>query len=122
MHSSLFKELNLGDAINTNMTLQLIDHLIKKPYEVVENVLVKVDKLVFPIDFVILDFEQDRNFPLILWRPFHNIEKALIDVNKGKITLWVGKEKVEFMMNKLMQDVNVEEQYVEVDVIEKRDV
>ena len=57
MPLSLFRELNLGDAINTNMTFQLADHSIKKPYGVVKDMFVKVDKFVVPIDFVILDFE-----------------------------------------------------------------
>ena len=40
MPLSLFRELNLGEMINTNMTLQLADHSIKMPYGVVEDVLV----------------------------------------------------------------------------------
>ena len=31
-----------------------------------EDVLVKVDKLIFPADFVILDFEQDKKILIIL--------------------------------------------------------
>ena len=40
MPLSLFRELNLGEVINTNMILYLADHSIKKPYGVVEDVLV----------------------------------------------------------------------------------
>ena len=40
MPLSPFRELNLREMINTNMTLQLADHSIKKPYGVVEDVLV----------------------------------------------------------------------------------
>ena len=91
MPLSLFKELNLKDAININMSLMLVDHSIKKPFGVIEDVLIKVDKIIFPVDFVILDLDQDRNCPLILGRPFLNTKKSLINVNKGKITLQVGK-------------------------------
>ena len=68
----------------------------------IEDVLVKVDKFIFPINFVILDFEADRTCPLILGRPFLNTDKALIDVHKGKLTLRAGDEEVDFFMSKLM--------------------
>ncbi|MCI52001.1 hypothetical protein A2U01_0073245, partial [Trifolium medium] len=35
-----------------------------------EDVLVKVDKFMFPIDFVVMDIEDDDDVPLILGRPF----------------------------------------------------
>ena len=69
----------------------------------IEGVLVKVDKFIFPIDFIILDFEADRTCPLILGRPFLNTGKALIDVHEGKLTLRVGDEKVDFFMSKLIK-------------------
>ena len=65
--------------------------------------LVKVEKFIFPVDFVILDFEIDRTYPLILSRPFLNIGKALIDVHEGKLTLRVGDEKVNFFISKLIK-------------------
>jgi len=41
----------------TKMQLQLADRSIKYPYGVVENVLVKVDKIMFPVDFVVMDIK-----------------------------------------------------------------
>ena len=64
-----FRNLGLGDVKPTNMSLQLADHSIKKPYGVIEDVLVKVYKFIFPVDFIVLDFEADRTCPLILGRP-----------------------------------------------------
>ena len=80
MPLSLFRELNLGEVINTNITLQLADHSIKKPYGVVEDIIVRVDKFVFSVDFVILDYEQDKHCPLISERPFLNTSRVVIDV------------------------------------------
>ena len=85
------------------MTLQLADHSIKRLYGVVEDVLVKVDMFIFPVDFVISYFEEDRHCPLILGRPFLNTGRALIDVHEGKLTLRVGDGSVEFIMSKLMK-------------------
>ncbi|KAJ0010853.1 hypothetical protein Pint_33125 [Pistacia integerrima] len=32
-----------------------------------QHVLVKVDKIIFPTDFVVLDMEEDKEIPLIFW-------------------------------------------------------
>ena len=79
----LFRKLDLGEAKATKMSIQLVDHSIKKPYGVKEDVLIKVDKFIFPVEFVVLDFEEDDTCPLILGRPFLNTEISLIDVFEG---------------------------------------
>ena len=43
---------------------------IKKPKGIVEEVLVKVGKFIFPVDFIILDFKEDEDVPLIRRMPF----------------------------------------------------
>ena len=48
----------------------MADKSITHPREIVEDVLVKVDKFIFPIDFTVLETEEDFNVPLILERPF----------------------------------------------------
>jgi hypothetical protein len=52
---------------------------------VTEDVLVKVDKFVFPVDFVVMDMEEDSEVPLILGRPFMKTAKVIIDVDEGKL-------------------------------------
>jgi hypothetical protein len=39
------------------MTLQLADRSVKIPRGIVEDVLIKVDKFYFPVDFIVLDIE-----------------------------------------------------------------
>ena len=48
MPLSIFRKLGLGDVKATNMTLQLADHSIKRPYGVVDEVLVRT-YLSFPL-------------------------------------------------------------------------
>ncbi|PON31355.1 hypothetical protein PanWU01x14_370540, partial [Parasponia andersonii] len=62
----------------------------------IEDVLVKVDKFIYPVDFVVLDMEKDREIPIILGRPFLATGGALIDVHSGKLTLRVNDEEVQF--------------------------
>jgi hypothetical protein len=82
------------------MTLTLADKSVKYPRGIIENLLVKVDKFVFPVDFVVLDMEADDRVPLILGRLFLCTAKALIDVFDGKITLRAGDETVVFDVSK----------------------
>lgn len=41
------------------MTLQLSNKSIKTPAKTLRDVLVKVDKLLFPIDIIVVDIEED---------------------------------------------------------------
>ncbi|XP_050238332.1 uncharacterized protein LOC126687818 [Mercurialis annua] len=57
---SVIKSLGLGEVKETSMLLQLVDQSIKRPYDIIEGVLVKVDKFIFSANFVVLDFEVDN--------------------------------------------------------------
>nr|GEU73319.1 hypothetical protein [Tanacetum cinerariifolium] len=63
------------------------------------NMLLKVDKFVIPIDFVILYMPEDSRVPIILGRPFLATARAMIDVFNKKITLRVGDDEVIFDMD-----------------------
>ena len=80
MPLSIFRRLGLGKARPTTVTLQLADRSLKHPRGVIEDVLVKVDKFIFPADFIVLDMEEDKEIPIILGRPFLAIGRAMIDV------------------------------------------
>ena len=78
----------------TRMALQLADITIKHPYGIIEDVLVKVDKFLFPIDFLVMNMDEDSEVPLILSRPFMKTAKVLIDVDDGKLTIRVQDDEV----------------------------
>ena len=82
MALSIFSKLGLGEAQPTTVALQLADCSTKHPRAVIENFLVKVDKLIFPSDFIVLDMEKNREVPIILGRPSLATGRALIDVQK----------------------------------------
>ena len=42
--------------------------------------LVKVDKFIFPTDFIVLDIEENKEIPILLGRPFLATSRAMIDV------------------------------------------
>ena len=82
MPLSVFKQLGVEECRPSTVTQQLADRSYAYPEGKIENVLVKVDKFIFLVDFIVLDFEADKEVPIILGRPFLATEKTLIDVQK----------------------------------------
>ncbi|KAL5569688.1 hypothetical protein UlMin_026263 [Ulmus minor] len=80
----IFRKLGLREVKPTTVSLQLADRSIKHPRGIIEDVLVKVDKFIFPADFIVLDMEEDQEIPLILGRPFLATGRTLIDVHQGR--------------------------------------
>src|SRR5262249_34378312 len=103
MPYQMYKKLGLGEPKPTRMSLQLADRSVKLPRGVVEDVLVKVQDFIFPVDFVILDIESDVDIPLILGRPFLATARAIIDVDDGKLMLRVGNEEVIVKMSEVLK-------------------
>ncbi|XP_075485336.1 uncharacterized protein LOC142525052 [Primulina tabacum] len=103
MPYSCFEKLGIGEVKPTTISLQLADRSIKYPRGVIEDVLVKVDKFIFPVDFVVLDMEEDREIPLILGRPFLATGRALIVVQKGELVLRLNDKKVTFNVFRSMK-------------------
>ena len=62
----VFKQLGVGECRPTTVTLQLVDRSHVYPEGKIEDVLVKVDKFIFPVDFIVLDFEADKEVAIIL--------------------------------------------------------
>ena len=81
------------------MTLQMANKTLAKPEGILEYVLIKVGKFIFPMGFIVIDIEEDKQVPLLLGRPFLATGAALIDVKKGELTLRVGNEVVQFNLN-----------------------
>ncbi|KAA3483471.1 Transposon Ty3-I Gag-Pol polyprotein [Gossypium australe] len=94
MPYSLFKRLGLGKPKQTRMSIQLADKTVRIPRDIIEDVLVKIDKFVFSVDFVVLDMDEDNKIPLILGRPFLATAKTKIDVATGELILRVGDESL----------------------------
>ena len=65
-------------------------------------------KFIFPMDFVVMDMEEDTQVPLLLGRPFLATGAALIDVKKGELTLRVGEKAVHFNLKKSLKESECE--------------
>ncbi|XP_075095075.1 uncharacterized protein LOC142173393 [Nicotiana tabacum] len=100
---SIFRKLNLGELKDIGVSLQFADQSTKKRKGIIENVLVRVDKFVFPVDFIVLEMKECPDEPIILGRPFLNTGRQIIDVHQGQLILRVDEERVIFDMQKILR-------------------
>ncbi|XP_016199769.1 uncharacterized protein LOC107640784 [Arachis ipaensis] len=103
MPLSLMKKMAIDKVKPIRMSLQMTDRSLKIPNGVVENLLVKLGKFIFPVDFVILDMEEEGHNSIILGRLFLATVRAINDVEKGEMTLRVHDEKMIIKVFKVMQ-------------------
>ena len=96
---SVYRQLGLGELKPTNITLSLADRSMKIPKGIVEDVLVKVDKFYYPVDFVVLDTEPiasgPNHVPIILGKPFLATANAIINCRNGVMQLTFGNMTLE---------------------------
>ncbi|XP_017984342.1 PREDICTED: uncharacterized protein LOC108663632 [Theobroma cacao] len=70
MPLSVAKRIRLKEIQPTTNTLQLADRTIRHLYGVIEDFLLKVKKLFIPIDFIVLEMEEDQEVSIILGHLF----------------------------------------------------
>ncbi|KAI4304968.1 hypothetical protein MLD38_040421 [Melastoma candidum] len=118
MPLSIYRELDLGEVKPTPVTLQFADRSIAFSWGIIEDILVKVDKFMFTADFIVLDFEEDQEIPIILGRQFLVTSSTLIDVRKGELTMRVNDEKVAFNILHAMKCPNEPTYCFSIDIID----
>ena len=96
---SVYKQLGLGELKPTTITLSMADRSVKIPRGIVEDVLVKVDKFYYPVDFVVLETESvaegTNQVPIILGRPFLVTSNAIVNCRNGVMQLTFGNMTLE---------------------------
>jgi len=91
---------------------------VKYPVGVLEDVPIKVGNLYVPVDFVILEMEEDMHTPIILGRPFLATAGCRIDVKNEKISFDVGDEHVEFNLFKTSKFPSISNECNMIDVVD----
>jgi hypothetical protein len=108
------------DIKPAKMTLQLADKSTTAPYGVAQDMLVKVDKFFFPVDFIIIDMEEDDDAPLILGRPFMKTARMMIDVDNGLMKVRVQNEEVAFHLFEAKKHLNDKHDSFRIDATEEK--
>ena len=88
------------------LSLCLADGSVRKPHDIVEDVIVRIQGCYFLVDFLVVDMKITKELsqaPIILGRPFLATAKAVIDWGKGEVILKVGEHMVKVNINKLMK-------------------
>nr|KYP39002.1 hypothetical protein KK1_039712 [Cajanus cajan] len=118
MPLSMLKKIGEVEVRPTRMTLQLVDRSIKLPHGIVEDMIMKVDKFMFPVDFVVMDKEEDVEVPLILGRPFMKTARVIIDMDDGKLKVRVQDEEVSFNIFEEMKFPKANKDCFRIDVLD----
>ena len=105
------------------MILQLVGKSIKKPRGIVEDVIIKVDKFFFPVDFIVLDIELVPHLKslilVILGRPFLTTANACINCRTGVMEISFGNMKVRLNIFTAFQHTPYQNECFFVDNIEE---
>ncbi|XP_019234421.1 PREDICTED: uncharacterized protein LOC109214910 [Nicotiana attenuata] len=72
MPLSIYRKLEkeIGEIRSVPISLQLADQTTVTPEGIVEDVLLRVDKFVFPLDFIVVNMEENKESSLFIGRPF----------------------------------------------------
>ncbi|XP_008360770.3 uncharacterized protein [Malus domestica] len=114
---SVFKRLGEGELKPTSSSIQLADYSITYPRGVIEDVIVKVDNLYLPADFMVLDMDEDLTTPIILGRQFLATARTLIDVEAGTLTFWFEDQIVVFKLFEASIHSGDKQECIRVDVL-----
>lgn len=95
----------MGELKRTRVVIQLADRSNVYPEGLIEDVLVKVDELIFPADFYVLDMgtTPPSSSVILLGRPFMKTARTKIDMDKGILTCEIDGEKVAFNVFEAMK-------------------
>ncbi|XP_020417895.1 uncharacterized protein LOC109948637 [Prunus persica] len=122
MQYHVYEKLNLGKLQATSVSIQLANRTIRYPKVILEDVLVNVEELILPADFLVLEMEEapihDNQLPLIIGRPFMATAGAIIDVKKGTLTMNVFDETIAFKVFEASKFPSDEHEVFHVDAID----
>ena len=96
MPLSVMEKIGIFEVQAARISLEMADNSRKQAYGQVEYVLVKVEGLYIPADFIVLDTGKDEDESIILGRPFLATARAVIDVDRGELVLQVNEDYLVF--------------------------
>nr|GEU40708.1 hypothetical protein [Tanacetum cinerariifolium] len=107
MPNSVFIYLKMTDLRKIDMLVGMANMTQQAPLGTLENDQVKIDKFIFPCNFVVIDMPGVLGEMMILGRPFLTTIHAQIDVFNGEISFGIGEDRVKFDVNRNYHRSNV---------------
>ncbi|XP_023742593.1 uncharacterized protein LOC111890738 [Lactuca sativa] len=105
-----YHKMNIKKMKATKMTIHMANRSVTHPRRIIEDILVKIGKFFFPVDFVVMDMKEDVNVLIILGRPLLNTARALVDVRESELALRVGDEEETFGVQDGLQGSDVHDE------------
>ena len=103
---AVFDRHHVGQLQAFLIELCLANGSVRKPHGIVEDVIVRIERCYFLVDFLVVDMKITKELSqatIILGRPFLATAKAVTDWGKVKVILKVGEHTVKVNINKLMK-------------------
>ena len=102
----VYNTCSLGVLQLVFIELSLANGSVRRPHDIVEDMIVEVENNYFHVDFIIIDMKTTKNFtdaPIMLGRLFLATAKAIKDWGKGEVIFHVGECTMKVSINKLMR-------------------
>ncbi|XP_075082770.1 uncharacterized protein LOC142166899 [Nicotiana tabacum] len=103
MPLSIYKKLGIHQRRPASILLQVANRTVKRSSGILDDVLVQVEKFVFPADFVIVDCQVDEEIPIIMGRPYLATGRALIDCEIRELKMRLNNKEITFNVKKSMR-------------------
>ncbi|XP_058783934.1 uncharacterized protein LOC131658682 [Vicia villosa] len=94
MPLSIFKKIDIRKISECGTKLKISNQTIKQSYGIVQDVLVEIDKFVFPVDIQIIDIPEDEATLILLGRPFLLTSRCNFDIGKRTLTVKLFDKEV----------------------------
>ncbi|XP_050889461.1 uncharacterized protein LOC127094710 [Lathyrus oleraceus] len=95
---SVIKQIGNLDMKHKKMTLQIAEKSITRLSGITKDILVKVDKFMFSIDFMVMNIEANDEVTLNLGQSFTKTTILMVDVDDGLMNVIVQDEEVNFSL------------------------
>ncbi|XP_042027512.1 uncharacterized protein LOC121774703 [Salvia splendens] len=103
---SIYKKLGEPKLLDTDIMIQLADRSCIHPEGILEDVIVKVNNFMYPVDFFVIKMTEPaakESSGVLLGRPFLSTASTIIDVRKGTISLDFNGEQFTFNIDEAMK-------------------
>nr|XP_025647550.1 uncharacterized protein LOC112742526 [Arachis hypogaea] len=122
MPLSVFARLKLAPLKRSAAKFVLADKSVITVVGIVEDVLVRIKDLVFPVDFYILEMppmDNGKSSSVLLGRPFLKTLKFKLDAFTGIYSFEVGDKTIKFNLEEAMRHPSEEHSILRCDIIDE---
>ncbi|XP_042041310.1 uncharacterized protein LOC121786747 [Salvia splendens] len=118
---SIYRKLGEAKLVDRDIMIQLADRSCIHPEGIMKDVIVKVNKFLYPADFFVIKMTEPtakESSGVLLGRPFLSTTSTIIDVRNGTISLDIKREQYTFNIDEAIKRPADGENVYSVDVSE----